>query len=103
MAFCTEKIIPAIGDYLLPDTDRKYKIGNLLTAGDEATTDGGFPGCTFRYETAAGHLCAVNIKVTGKPYFMSGCANRTRSRCKIEWVGDCEPSTFSGGWIYHSH
>ena len=43
-------------------------------------------------------LLAVNIEVTGLPKWKSslGCY---ASRCRIEFVGDGEPSTFTGATI----
>lgn len=57
----------------------------------------------FRLKTMSGEYggpvksIAVNIKVTGKTYQRFG--DDQWIRVQIEWVGDGEPSTFSGGWL----
>ena len=74
-------------------------IGETLLPGD-AFSDSGYPGCSARYPIfGCGPIksVAVNVTVTGKSY------RRLRGsywlRCRIEWVGDCEPSTFAKGWV----
>jgi len=88
-----------VGDYLVPDG---WKVGDLLSA-DSGYKDSGFPGCQWRVH---GTRCAVNgppvdlavnVTITGA---LRAHAGTFGCRCKIEFVGDCEPSTFSGGWIY---
>jgi len=94
----TEKYQPQIDDLLVPDS---WYMGEKLTE-DDGYSDSSFPGCQFRVETVGGDL-AVNVTITGGDHFVS-CAvsRRTRkSRCKIEFVGDGEPSIFTGGWLYH--
>jgi hypothetical protein len=39
----------------------------------------------------------VNVEITGKRRNHAG--NWGWRRCRIEFVGDGEPSVFSGGWI----
>lgn len=40
---------------------------------------------------------ACNVKITGRvPQLLTGA---WWLRARIEWVGDGEPSTFSGGWV----
>lgn len=64
----------------------------------EDFVDSGFPGCDFRFPVMNGlHKIAVNIMVTGRTSQYRDGARWVR--VKIEWVGDCEPSTFSGGWM----
>lgn len=41
---------------------------------------------------------AVNVKITGRTAQFTRAGYRVR--IQIEWVGDCEPSTFSQGWLY---
>jgi len=90
-----EKITAQVGDFVEPD---EWRIGETLDKADDFS-DGSFPGCQFRMHsyTADADL-AVNIKVTGKPHLHG--YDRYKSHCKIEFVGDGEPSTFAGGWIY---
>ena len=94
-----EKHTPKAGDYLQPDEWKNG--GNNITLADDFK-DSSFPGCQFRI-VPPNHLdydLAINIKVTGKPHY-THLNNWYESRCKIEFVGDGEPSTFSGGVLYH--
>lgn len=60
--------------------------------------DSEWPGCQFRYESyRSGWHIAINVRVTGGPKWNGRC---WKSRCKIEFVGDGEPSTFSGGYLF---
>lgn len=100
-----EKHTPIVGNHVHPD---QWKFGSNLIE-DDGYSDDSFPGCEFRlpsgkYEgSPLGYELAVNIKVTGRAYYVN-CPTKNiilRSRCKIEFVGDGAPSTFTGGWIYH--
>ena len=92
------KHTPQDGDYLEPDG---WCIGENITSETDTFTDNGWPGCAFRVPCKVYSL-GINIKVTGKPHYLGYMhVHNYRSRCKIEFVGDCEPSTFSGGWLYH--
>ena len=84
-------IEPMVGDYVQPDGC----IGSNLSE-DDGFKDSGFPGCQFRFPSIGGDL-AVNIKVTGNPVWDT---YKWKSRCRIEFVGDCEPSSFRGGYIW---
>ena len=94
-----EKHTPHFEDTILPDN---WKWHESITK-DSSFKDSSFPGCQFRV-LCKGHNIAINIKVTGKPHFLQYFNDkaRYRSRVKIEWVGDGEPSDFSGGWLYHT-
>ena len=61
-------------------------------------SDRSFPGCHFKL-SSDGPLdgCAVNVKVTGAPRWNGW---EYQSRCKIEFVGDDQPSEFVAGSIY---
>ena len=89
------KIRPELHDFLIPD---EWSLGSSLKA-DSGFWDSEFPGCQFRVEsnTDSSYKFAVNIKVTGKTHWVDEF--RMKARCKIEFVGDGEPSTFSGGWL----
>lgn len=51
----------------------------------------------FRIESQTGIKPAINITITGRtPQRYQGI---DVVKCKIEFVGDGEPSTFSSGWI----
>jgi len=66
--------------------------GNKLERTDEGPV-GEFPGCQFRL-TSPNHpesSLAVNVHVTGRDRRDS--SGQRRCRCRIEFVGDGEPST----------
>ena len=74
-------------------------VGELLTPGSKFK-DSGFPGCDFYLPTgSAGPVkkVAVNVKVTGKT--LQKKHGDYCVKVKIEFVGDCEPSTFAPGWM----
>ena len=87
-------------NYLQPD---RWNIGETITKADD-WSDSGFPGCEYRI--MAGSLClhnfAINLSISGRNSFPVEFG-RYRTRVKIEFVGDCEPSTFSHGWLYTEH
>jgi hypothetical protein len=92
-----DKYIPKVGDYIKPDG---WKIGEKLLT-DDGYKDSSFPGCQFRLP-AHDYRLAVNIKVTGKAYWTRTYSGPSfKSRVRIEFVGDGEPSSFCGGYIYH--
>jgi len=93
------KYTPQVGDYVTPDG---WKFGEHLTASDNYS-DSSFPGCQFRLP-ASGYSLAVNVTITGRNHFVCsyGTGPMYRSRAKIEFVGDGEPSTFTHGWVYHN-
>jgi len=74
----------------------------ILLAGDPEPIGDGWPGCDFRYpnpipEWRESRAIACNVTVTGrKVHWRGGCR---WVRCRVEWVGDCEPSTYGGGWL----
>ena len=80
-----------VGDYLVPD-GWESRIGENLVESD-GYSDSSFPGCQFRLP-CQDCMVAVNVMVTGRKPDRDGFY-----RCKIEWVGDGEPSTFSGGKV----
>ena len=97
-----DKHTPQAGDYLAPDS---WPTGEKLLAPDQWDTDKAF--CQFRIHcealamVGAGPL-ALNVKVTGKPHYIyEGWGAKYRSRVKVEFPHDDDPSTFTGGWIYH--
>jgi len=93
-----ERWVARVGDRVCPDGWNGD--GAPVTAG-EGYCDAGFPGCEFRLlGHGTGINSAVNVKVTGRPHYARG--GDYRCRCKVEFVGDCEPSTFGGGWIYRN-
>jgi hypothetical protein len=90
-----KKRVPQIGDGLQGD---EWRWAESLEESD-GFKDSGFPGCQFRVKLPSHDVkVAVNISTTGKPKWNG---HLWQSRCKIEFVGDCEPSTFSGGLLYH--
>jgi hypothetical protein len=97
----TERTIPTpiAGDAIVLDiTGPRRCCGFMLTESD-GFSDSGFPGCEFRLRDDAGPLDqrAVNITVTGRTVQRNN--NGPAVRIKVEWVGDCEESSFQGGWL----
>jgi len=84
-----------IGDGLKADN---WKLAEPLREGAEFA-DKGFIGCQFRVNVK-GYQIAVNVVITGKPKFNGF---NYQSRCKIEFVGDCCNSIFSGGLLYQKN
>lgn len=83
------------GDVIEPDG----RMSERLHPGDNFS-DSGYPGCQFRIPVnSAGPIksVAVNVKVTGRTWQWRG--DRCWVRVRIEYVGDCEPSTFVSGWL----
>jgi len=87
---------PKQSDYLQPDGWPEGSGEQIKD--DDGYKDSSFPGCQFRLPTRDYSL-AVNLKVTGRDHITP--LGNLRCRVKIEFVGDGEPSTFSGGWLYH--
>jgi len=90
------EVRPEVGSLI--ELDDRDHIGELLREGDDFTCPG-YPGCDFRFPINFGPIkdVAVNVKVTGRTRQI-----RTGShwvRVQVEFVGDCEPSTFAGGWM----
>jgi hypothetical protein len=79
------------GSFIKPDG---HRVGECLQQGDDPV-DSGYRGSDYRYPGTVN--VAVNVKVTGRTVQWRDGASFVR--CQIEWVGDCEPSTFSGGWV----
>ena len=91
------KIAATVGSALELDSGRV----ELLLEGDDVTCPG-WDGCDFRYPNPVlgwekKHAIACNVHVTGRKIRRRNGSQWVRVR--IEWVGDCEPSTFSGGWL----
>ena len=83
---------PKTGDYVIPD---EWGYGENLKPGD-APVDASYRGCAFRLPlpTHRGQEAAVNVTVTGRIPM-----RQEFYRCRIEFVGDGEPSIFTGGKI----
>jgi hypothetical protein len=59
----------------------------------------GFPGADFSWPSAVVGSLAVNVHVTGRTFqYVSGGVRAVR--CRVEFVGDCEPSSFASGWLF---
>ena len=96
---CGTRVAPEVGSFVKLDEGR---IGEKLLPGDDFTC-AGWDGCDFRYPNPVSiwresRAIACNVHVTGRTIQYKDGGRRVR--VKIEWVGDCEPSTFSGGWMY---
>ena len=90
---------PKVGSVVKFDDSRR--LPERLLEGDDYV-DSGFPGCDFRYpnpvrEWATSRAIACNVTVTGRTTQRKDGANWVR--VLVEWVGDCEPSTYSRGWM----
>ena len=98
-----------INHYGLAET-AQAKVGMDIMIGDtyfglcEGTdySDSGFAGCEFYAESRSGLITlAVNISLSGRTIQRpTGFYGRRAIRCRIEFVGDCEPSTFTSGWLF---
>jgi hypothetical protein len=87
------KRIATVGSIVLIDG---RTISEELLAGEPEAIGDGWLGCDFRYPTIIGE-CACNVHVVGRTLQNHGGSLWVRVR--VEWVGDCEPSTFIGGWL----
>lgn len=85
-------LTPSAGDFLVLDSGCRF--GTLLGK-DDGFKDSGFPGCEFRTDKDL----AVNLVVTGRSVRWNSKDGFYGVRVKVEFVGDCEPSTFVGGWV----
>ena len=91
----TYEITPNVGSIVSLGTRHE----KLLPCVDEPCA--GWPGAGFRYpnpirEWAESHAIACNVTVSGrKIHTPFDGVNWVTVR--IEWVGDCEPSTFTSG------
>ena len=88
----TNPLTPSVGDFLVLDGGCGF--GTLLGK-DDGFKDSGFPGCEFRTDKDL----AVNLVVTGWNVRWNSKGGFFGVRVKVEFVGDCEPSTFVGGWL----
>lgn len=94
---------PQIGSFVEPDGWRGR--GEMLVASDWDEAQFRIP-TSIRADgpylpTPSGYVeVAVNVEITGRTLRWRGW-NRGGSwvRVRIEFVGDGEPSTFSGGWM----
>ncbi len=88
--FVRETATPAVGGCIWIEGGSLCGIG--LRDGD-AYVDAGFAGCDFRTDRGT----AINVEVTGRTFQRhAGC---DVVRIRIEFVGDCEASTFESGWM----
>lgn len=86
--------VPEVGDVVTLDG---RSVSDALMEGDDFF-DSGYPGCDFRLPAPAPvHSVAVNVRITGRSWQWKDGASRVR--CQVEFVGDCEPSTFRGAWL----
>jgi hypothetical protein len=94
-----------VGSYVVKEDGRR--IGEQLMQGDPEPWGQSWPGCDFRYpnpipEWRTKHAIACNVHVTGRTTRHGSDIGQYDGwwvRVQIEWVGDCEPSTFSYGWM----
>ena len=92
-------------------TDVEVKVGSVIELDNgiveqilegDSYVDSGFAGCDFRFPNPitgweTKHSIAINVTITGRTTQYRKSARWVRVR--IEFVGDCEPSTFTSGWL----
>ena len=76
---------------------------SYIEKGDDFS-DNSFAGCQYRLPSncAMDYKLAINIKITGRKSHLV-YKDYYRTRVQIEFVGDGEPSTFTGGWLYSNN
>ena len=79
------------------DKEQLNRIEEMLER-DDGFKDSGFPGCQFRL-SCKDYKLAVNVTATGERKYNGF---NQQARCKIEFIGDGEPSSFCGGIIYYN-
>ena len=95
----------ADGSRIVLDTESGAKFFNL-EADTDSYTDSGWPGCDFRFDVGIASV-AVNVHVTGrKERYGHTCQIKGYGgltgiwvRVRVEFVGDCEPSSFCNGYL----
>lgn len=92
------EVAPQLDSVVAIDGQPVYKCGRLIACEVQDPIGEGWPGADFRLNWSNGFpQVAVNIHVTGRTY------QRRHGdlwvKVQIEWVGDCEPSTFAAGWL----
>jgi hypothetical protein len=93
-----EEVKAEVGSYVVLD-GKNFGV-KLLTGEDYV--DSGFSGCQFRWpnpirEWEKSRAFACNVKVTGRTFQYRNGGRWVR--VEVEWVGDCEPSTFAKGYM----
>ena len=90
-----------IGLNVQPDGWAKFSWSDLQEGNDYS--DSSFAGCEYRLPSQGSDAkYAVNISITGRKSHDVGSYGSPwfKTRIKIEFVGDGDPSEFDGGWIY---
>ena len=82
------------GAVLRMDDDRTF----VAKRTDEPRADRFFAGCDWRLGLSL-HEIAINLRITGRTIQMRNHDDAGWVRCRIEYVGDCEPSTFTRAWL----
>jgi hypothetical protein len=84
-----QQVEAKVGSYVVPEL---WRIGGRLMPSD-------WEPAQFRLPTGQAVVTsvAVNVTVTGRT--MQRRQGSLYVRCQVEFVGDGEPSTFSGGWL----
>ena len=93
-----DKPIPQVGDFVKIEG---WSIGDFLLEGSDYK-DSSFPGCQFYMLAGCNPVvyAAVNIKVTGRKPQDYRQDSAEKWACRIEFVGDGVPSSFSKGYIW---
>jgi hypothetical protein len=89
----TEEITPKVGDVITVDSWKIHEAVKLQESDWEKAS--------FYVRTCGtGTWLAVNIEITGRTYqWPMGSGSPKCVRIRIEFVGDCEASTFASGWL----
>lgn len=91
------EIRPEVGSFVIPDGKL---VGECLLPGDE-TVDAGYRGCQFRWPVNQYPIdtVAIDIEITGRTLRRRAYQDGYFVRCKIVFVGDCEPDSWIVGWL----
>lgn len=91
------EVKPQVGSFVIPDGKL---VGECLLPGDE-TVDAGYRGSQFRWPTNDKLIpsVGVDIEITGRTLRRRAYQNGYFVRCRIIFVGDCEPDSWIVGWL----
>ena len=72
----------------------------LVKLDTDTYTDSDWRGCEYRIYTGFGGGVGVNVKLTGTKSYKGKYGDTYRTRCKVEFVGDGQPSRFHNGIVW---
>ena len=90
----TEKITA-----IYPDSWNTWEFVEL---DNDTYTDSSWAGCDYRVSSGPSKDSAINVHVTGRTSKSTGWGRigTWKTRVRIEFVGDGQPSTFASGIVY---